>query len=304
MAVVVQCPGCPTRLSAPEGAAGKQLKCPKCGALATVPEQVVESKAAAPPKPKSKVTADPVDDDDDDDRPRSRKRRDEDDEDDDDRPRKKKRREEDDDYDHDRKRGKRRPARNSGGGGGKMAVMIGVGLVALIGVGVAIFMLVGGKGARAPLPPGWKMVENADAGIKGAFPADPQVIGGRGNFGFGAGLNIPGFGEIPQLESSHVVTTGGGFGGRGGATVNVQITRFRGTLPRAMRDAVGDGFGGRFGGGDVKNVRWLGGSGIEMRFGGDLVRQVYTDKAIVQATISGAKPEEIEAFFSNFELTK
>lgn len=86
--VVVQCPGCPTRLSAPEGAAGKQLKCPKCGALATVPnEQVVESKPAAPPKPKPKVTADPVEDDDD--RPRSRKRRDEDD-DDDDRPRKKK----------------------------------------------------------------------------------------------------------------------------------------------------------------------------------------------------------------------
>jgi len=287
--VVVQCPGCPTRLSAPEGAAGKQLKCPKCGALATVPEQVIESKPAAPQKPKPKVTADPVEDDDD--RPRSRKRRDDDD---------------DEDYDHDRKRGKRRPARNSGGGGGKMEVMIVVGLVALIGVGVAIYMLVGKGGfARKAPPPGWKEVNNADAGVKGFFPTDPMVIGNRGNFGFGAGMNIPGFGEIPQLESSHVLSSGGGLGGRAAVTVSVQVTRFRGSLPRAMRDAVGDAFGGAaFGGGEVKSVRWLGGSGVEMRVGGQIVRQVYTDKAIVQATISGAKPEEAEAFFDNLELTK
>jgi len=303
VAIVVQCSGCPTRLSAPEGAAGKQLKCPKCGSLATVPEQVVETKPAQPPRPKPKVTADPVDDDDD--RPRSRTRRDDDDDDDDDRPRKKKRRGDDDDdeYDHDRKRGKRRSARNSGGGGGKMAVMVVVGLVALIGVGVAIFMLVG-KGSRAPLPPGWTMVENADAGVKGAFPTDPMVIGNRGNFGFGAGMNIPGFGEIPQVESSHVLTCGGGLGGRAGVNVSVQVTRFRGALPRAMRDAVADGFGGAALGGEAKSVRWLGGSGVEMRVGGQIVRQVYTDKAIVQATVNGAKPEEAEAFFDNFELTK
>lgn len=300
--VVVQCPGCPTRLSAPEGAAGKQLKCPKCGALATVPEQMVESKPAPPPKPKAKVTAESVDDDDEDDRPRSRKRRD-DDEDDDDRPRKKKRRDDDDDdeYDHDRKRGKRRPARHSGGGGGKMAVMIGVGLIALIGVGVAIFMLVGkgGLGRKAP-PPGWKEVNNAEAGVRGFFPTDPMVVALQGNmFGGFGGMNIPGVGEMPQTESMHQLNCVGAFGGRGGVTISVQVTRFRNTLPRAMRDA---GFGGAFGGG--KSVRWLGGSGLEMNLGGQVVRQVYTDKAIVQATISGAKPEEAEAFFDNLELTK
>jgi hypothetical protein len=101
-----------------------------------------------------------------------------------------------------------------------------------------------------------------------------------------------------------VLTCGGGLGGRAGVQVSVQITRFRGSLPRAMRDAVGDGFGAAFGGGEVKNVRWLGGSGVEMRAGGQIVRQVYTDKAIIQATIGGAKPEEVDAFFSNLELTK
>ena len=304
MAIVVQCPGCPTRLSAPEGAAGKQLKCPKCGALATVPEQVVESKPVAPPKPKPKVTAAPVDDDEDD---RPRKRRDDDD-DDDDRPRKKRRDDDDDDYDHDRKRGKRRSARNSGGGGGKMAVMIVVGLVALIGVGVAIYMLAGKGGfARKAPPPGWKEVNNADAGVKGFFPSDPMVMGAQGNmFGGLGGMNIPGFGEMPQMESTHTLTCGGGFGGRGGATVNVQVIRFRGSLPRAMRDGgFGGAFGGgRFGGGEARDVRWLGGRGIEMRVGGDVVRQVTTDKVIVQATVSGAKPEEADAFFDNFELTK
>lgn len=135
--------------------------------------------------------------------------------------------------------------------------------------------------------------------MKGFFPADPMVIGGRGNFGFGAGMNVPGFGEIPQLESSHVVTSA-----RAGVNVSVQVTRFRGTLPRAMRDAVGDGFGAAFGGGDMKNVRWLGGRGVEIRIGGQVIRTVYTDKAIVQATVNGAKPEEAEAFFDNLELTK
>lgn len=37
MPIVVTCPSCPTKLSAPDGAAGKQVRCPKCGAAAPVP---------------------------------------------------------------------------------------------------------------------------------------------------------------------------------------------------------------------------------------------------------------------------
>lgn len=298
MAIVVPCPGCPTRLSAPEAAVGKQLKCPKCGALATVP--AASAAPADPPRPKPKPKAAPVEDDDD--RPRARKRRDEDD--DDDRPRRKKRYADDDDddeYEHDRPRKKRRPA--SGGGGGKVVALVLGGVVLLVGLGVGVYMLVGKGGAlakKAP-PPGWKAYENADMGIKGFFPSDPTVFGGKmGGPVFGG--NIAGM-EIPQIESTHGLTTGG-FGG-GKVNVTVDVTRFRGSLPRATRDAIGNiGAGAKFGGGEVRRVRWLGGDAAEVSAAGMVMRVVYTDKAMVMAQVQGAKPEEAEAFFDNFELTK
>ena len=37
MPVVVACPKCSTKLSAPDSAAGKQVRCPKCGTSAAVP---------------------------------------------------------------------------------------------------------------------------------------------------------------------------------------------------------------------------------------------------------------------------
>jgi DNA-directed RNA polymerase subunit M/transcription elongation factor TFIIS len=61
--LVVPCPKCPAKLAAPDSAVGKRIRCPKCGALATVPalvaaeevkvvEAKVVAKAAAPPTPK------------------------------------------------------------------------------------------------------------------------------------------------------------------------------------------------------------------------------------------------------------
>src|SRR3954469_3996928 len=57
MPIVVSCPGCPTKLSAPDTAAGKQVRCPKCGAAAPVPdlipsEQIVDATPAPKAKPK------------------------------------------------------------------------------------------------------------------------------------------------------------------------------------------------------------------------------------------------------------
>ncbi|WP_204249678.1 hypothetical protein [Gemmata sp. SH-PL17] len=79
-------PGCPAKLSAPETAAGKQIRCPKCGAVATVPALVqaeevpVVDGTLAPPPPKPRPKPVLVDDDDDDERPvrgasRGRRRR-------------------------------------------------------------------------------------------------------------------------------------------------------------------------------------------------------------------------------------
>lgn len=70
MSLVVPCTGCPAKLSAPESAAGKQIRCPKCKAVVTVPAlvpaeevPVVDAKVAAPPpapapapKPKTDTT--------------------------------------------------------------------------------------------------------------------------------------------------------------------------------------------------------------------------------------------------------
>jgi hypothetical protein len=123
MPIAVTCPGCSVNMKAPDAAAGKKVKCPKCQALITVPgsaqfEVVDESPPAAKrpsfgggskpaievaaaeveeeekPKPKAKRLA-AEDDDDEDDKPR-KKTRDQDD-DEDERPTKKKNRKRDED---------------------------------------------------------------------------------------------------------------------------------------------------------------------------------------------------------------
>lgn len=64
MPIVVTCPKCPTKLSAPDNAAGKAVRCPKCGAAAPVPAlipaeevPVVDAALSTPktqPKPEPK----------------------------------------------------------------------------------------------------------------------------------------------------------------------------------------------------------------------------------------------------------
>ncbi|AWM40794.1 hypothetical protein GobsT_06590 [Gemmata obscuriglobus] len=192
MSLVVPCPGCPAQLSAPESAAGKQIRCPKCKAVATVPAflpveevPVVEAKVAAPvPKPKVQTTisccvvcntmvavlakvkvvhcpkcgfANPVrgwtDDGDEDEAPRRQvARRNEGDEDD--RPRKKKRRADDDDYeDDDRPRRRRRRSVSRGGGSGRVVALVVGGLVLLGGLALGGYLLVGPGGVLAARAP-------------------------------------------------------------------------------------------------------------------------------------------------------
>ena len=86
MPIPVACPGCSARLNAPDVAAGKRVKCPKCQTLIPVPAASDEEVDEPTARPSARRPRDEGDDD----RPRRRPRDDEDDADD--RPRPKRRR--------------------------------------------------------------------------------------------------------------------------------------------------------------------------------------------------------------------
>jgi LSD1 subclass zinc finger protein len=96
MSIAVVCSKCAAKLNAPDGAAGKKVKCPKCQTPLVVPEPLPAAGAAfevvddAPSARKPTRVKAMVEDDDDDDRPRKKKRR-VDDEEEDDRARKRRR---------------------------------------------------------------------------------------------------------------------------------------------------------------------------------------------------------------------
>ncbi|MCI0705273.1 MAG: hypothetical protein L0241_29795 [Planctomycetia bacterium] len=169
MPISVVCPGCKSKLSAPDAAAGKRVKCPKpgCGSIIAVPAFVAVEEAEAqepppppPPKPKVKAIAVPfdfdqgqqpksaqkkpaamdLDDDEQEDEPKPKKkvRAVVEDDDDDERPtKKKKRRDEDDDDDDDR------PTKKKKKGKKKAA---GISPVLIVGIAVGALLVLGGVG--------------------------------------------------------------------------------------------------------------------------------------------------------------
>lgn len=330
MPIVVPCPGCPAKLSAPESAAGKKIRCPKCGAVAPVPAliaaeevPVVEAKVSAPAKPRVK----PVVADDDEDDPPRKKAKPRDDEDDD-RPRRKRRPAA---YDEDDDPPPRRRPRKAGGGGGGMVVALVVigGLLLLGGVGAGIYFLTGKGGVfakKAPVPPGWKQYDYPQSGFRAHFPSEPQAVmtingpGGLGGVGArpgrfgGGGFGGGGFGGVDDwsdVESAAVYTCGDAMFGApaGGVTVTVTVAWYRNGVPRAARDQLSRGGNAKFGDMETRRVRWLGGDAAEVIMGGSRLRVAYTDRAMVAVQIHGpngqrAKPEEEEGFFDNFELTR
>ncbi len=299
MAIVVPCPGCPTKLSAPDTAAGKQIRCPKCGTTAPVPalipaeEVPVVNAAIVPPKPKPKPV---VADDDEDDRPRKKKRDDDDDDEDDDRPRKKKKRacaaDEDDDYDHDRPRKKARKA--GGGGGGKVAILVLAGLFLLGGIGLGIYFLTG-KGSpfakKTPVPPGWVQHTSPHNGFKAYFPKEPQeftVNGGFGGLGggrFGGRGGFAGGNELANVTSVTAYTSGGG----DAPIISLNVARFQGEVPAAIRDSVRNLRTGNEYGVETRKVRWLGYDAGDIITGATLTRIVYTDRLMIQVQITGPR---------------
>src|SRR5688572_3636665 len=97
MPIAVVCGSCHSKLNAPDAAAGKSVKCPKCKAALTVPAatepqfEVVDE--PEPPKKKKIVVVDD-DDDDEDEKPKAKKKSrpvaDDDDDDADEKPKAKK----------------------------------------------------------------------------------------------------------------------------------------------------------------------------------------------------------------------
>lgn len=129
MSIAVVCPECSAKLNAPDSAAGKRVKCPKCQTGITVPaavaeeaafEEVVDEPAPQPkPRPKARAIAD---NDDDVEKPRKRRVEPE---------------VEDDDADDDRPRKKRKRAADEDASGSRMTRNIIGGVVLLILLGVA-----------------------------------------------------------------------------------------------------------------------------------------------------------------------
>jgi hypothetical protein len=179
MPIAVLCPGCEARLNAPDTAAGKTVKCPKCQAPMVIPAPDPEPEPEEVPRRRPAAERE-------DDRPR-KKRRPVDDEDEDD--------------DHPRRKGKRKPAK----AGPPVGLLVGGGLAALlllVGGGFAAYWFgfrdkgkdvaagggAGGNvapggggdegggdapGPKAPIPVGWKEVAPPGWGFKMYVPRIP-----------------------------------------------------------------------------------------------------------------------------------
>lgn len=322
--LVVPCP-CGTKLAAPESAVGKQIRCPKCGALTTVPAmlpaeevKVVDAKVAET-KPKPKPVRAEAADDDEDDRPRKRKVRAaavDDDDEEDDRPRKKNRpryADDDDDYAHDRPK-RKKPKRKSAGGALVAGLIVGGLLLVCVGVGVAV-ALFSSKGSilakKAPVPPGWEQYTYPQDGFKLYAPKGANYVttpvDGFGPFGRrrpdrGGGMWNA---DLPVAERAAVITAGAG----GPVQVNMYVFRFRDRVPAAVLDEFRNGRGERrIDDLHTRPITWLGYAAEEEVQAHVVTRMVLTDRLLMLASIAGpnggrAKPEEEAAFFDHIELT-
>lgn len=315
MPIIVTCTSCSTKLSVPDSAAGKHVRCPKpgCGAITEAPAflsveevEVVEA-ATTRPKPRLKPTLD-EDEDEEDDRPRKKSRGD-DDEDDEDRPasRRKRRRDEDDDDDFDQPRKRKR--KKKGLGAGVIVAIVFGGLLVLGGIGYGIFALVGGT--KAAVPKGWVEYKSESDNFKAYFPKKPES------------QTIPaGLGGDPNAESISIHTLDPNEGER--KIVAVIVIKFKSGAAETDREKAMKKFRQNFSDkrdsqvSAPRSVRWAGhradeitieetGSGSKR--GGGVMRYFMTDTrayiAIIGSMTSGRMTrEEEDGFFDNFELLK
>src|SRR5262245_11870534 len=308
MPIVVTCPTCATRLSAPDAATGKYVQCPKpgCGTLVSVPA-VVEGEVAEPPRPKPRPRWESADDEDD--RPRTRRRWDDD----------------EDDYEFDRRR-----RRRQGGGAGKALAVVGIvigGLVLLGGVGYGVYALAskkegsgsdsaekgapsglpwGGSGSGlntlGKIPPGWQQFSYPKDGFRAYLPGEPFIQGDGGYTEY--------WSPDPR-----------GGGGAVDTCVFLQVIHFGGTATDAQkREILAHARAGHGGSSSVRQVTWAGQKAEEVttgrdtnpdvgEMGGAVIRTMIVGDtayiAVVGSVRSGrARRDHAAAFFDNFELLK
>ncbi|QJW95255.1 hypothetical protein [Frigoriglobus tundricola] len=311
MPIVVACPGCPTKLSVPEAAAGRPIRCPKCGAVATAPAlipaeevPVVDAAVVSPaPKPK-RVLADA---DESDVRPR--------DDGDEERPRKKTRPRYAADDEHDRPR---RTRRKSGGGAAVAATIGGLVLVAVIGAGA--YLLAGKKAGeadaagspfvkKAPVPAGWHLHTFPEDGLRAYFPAKPAVATQRpGGKAYGVGWSVSDIVLVDVRDAEIITTCYSGLGS--GVETHVAVIRYRGRVPVGVRGEIRTQLTVEPNRTSTRTVKWLGNDALEQtNLLGSVQRVGYTDRLVVFASVSGGgsgrvRPEEEAGFFDNFELTR
>lgn len=147
MPISVLCPECDAPVNAPDSAAGKRAKCPKCGGVMILPGGEEE---APPPDEEPAPRRRRQESDDDDLRPSRRSSRDE--ADDDDRPSRRRSREkedDDEDYDDRPRRRSRKPKKKAA----PPAAALAFGTIVAIASGVFTFWLFNRQPALAPINP-------------------------------------------------------------------------------------------------------------------------------------------------------
>lgn len=325
MSLVVPCTACPAQLSAPEGAEGKQIWCPRCGTVVDVPAPVEAEEVPVVDAKPARVRPKPVVVDEDEDRPRAKKKR----------PR------EAEDEPPPRRRKTRKPAKRGSNGTAVLIVVVSLLLVGGVAAGAFFLARKGGAPATngtagapgtdspggasdqkpfgfnaplgggnllppadpaAPAPAGWQQYSYPDAGFKAYFPKRP--LGGGKGFGEATGPT-----GIRTSWTDYSYYSGGGIGAEAGVTVKFWVIRFSHGPPVTVSGQFDRVVPHRPPGLEARRVRWLGYEAWEADLAESVVRVTTFGNTLVAAQVVGPhgtrpQPHELAGFFTNVELTK
>jgi hypothetical protein len=301
---------------------GKQIRCPRCGAVVDVPatvaaeEEPLVGAKTGPGRPRPVL----VDDDEEDAEETS--------------PRKRRRDRDAEDEPPPRRRKQRKAAKRGSGGA---VLIVTVSLLLLCGVATGAFFLArmgapgaGGTGTDSssgdpaqkasgldspfgrdnpplpadppsPVPAGWQPYSNPEAGFKAYFPKPPLVSHTSGNSTGPSG--------ITTSRDGWELFSGGGIGADEGVTVKLWVQRFSHGAPHKLSDQLDYVSRRRPPGLDARRVRWLGHEASEVDLGTSVVRVTAFGDTLIAAQVIGprglrAQPHELAGFFTNVELIR
>jgi hypothetical protein len=324
MPTVVICPKCKTKLSAPDAALGKNVRCvkPLCGTIvpvpAFVPAEVVEVVEASLQPPKPSPEADERDtvavdqrkrnsqsEEDEKSRPQSKRRLENDGDDEDERPRRRGVKGDDDEHDN-LPRPRRRQKKSRWDLGVGLIVAIVFGMLLVVGaLGYGIYSLVEDVAenmrTKAPPPRGWQEFTYRTDKFKVCLPQAPSIgsldFGGKQPFA-NMGVDI----QYPEAVSTYLSD-------QNSVSIFVVVARYKSRLSSKDRNqSFSNVFGNRnIALKDARTVRWLGVSADEVANPAGVTRVATVGSTVYMAAISNgrglrAKPEEENGFFDSFKL--